>query len=144
MFSKVLKYYNVTQIEYIQWRSALMDLTLSSSDHALYPLLHFVLDDLPTSTRSPELDDVNTRTACSNDELRVRSASGSDAQGGALLWRCPDIADLMNVYLGYLVQVGFLPPQQKSMSAIQGDQLPVLKEWEKIEKGNGVVSRSGK
>ena len=27
----------------------------------LLPLLHFVLDDLPTSTKAPELEDSNTR-----------------------------------------------------------------------------------
>lgn len=29
-------------------------------DNALYPLLHFVLDDLPTSTEAPDLDDTYT------------------------------------------------------------------------------------
>lgn len=33
-----------------------MKLTLSSRDNALYPLLHFVLDDLPTRSQTPILD----------------------------------------------------------------------------------------
>jgi L-aminoadipate-semialdehyde dehydrogenase len=32
-----------------------MKLTLSSGNNALYPLLHFVLDDLPTRSKTPEL-----------------------------------------------------------------------------------------
>lgn len=33
-----------------------MKLTLASRDNALYPLLHFVLDDLPTRSQTPILD----------------------------------------------------------------------------------------
>jgi hypothetical protein len=48
---------------YVAWRDALSERTLATDDHALYPLLHFVLDDLPTSTQSPSLDWRNTRWA---------------------------------------------------------------------------------
>mgnify|MGYP006940040278 CR=1 FL=1 len=36
-----------------------MQLTMSLSDNALYPLLHFVLDDLPTKSKAPDLDSSN-------------------------------------------------------------------------------------
>lgn len=70
-----------------------MDHTLKSQDNALYPLLHFVMDDLPTSTRGPELDDTNT----------FKVTGGLD---------CGDMGELMGLYLAYLVEVGFLdaPP----------------------------------
>ncbi len=77
-----------------------MDLTLASSDHALYPLLHFVLDDLPTSTKSARLDDSNTRAIC-EAEINERGTSG-------LILRCPNVKDLMSLYLGYFMSVGFI------------------------------------
>ncbi|KAG5460033.1 MAG: hypothetical protein BJ554DRAFT_7968 [Olpidium bornovanus] len=73
-----------------------MEATLASAgdaarSNALYPLLHFVLDDLPTSTRSPELDDAHTAEA-----IRATGIS------------CSPMDDLVGRYLGYLVKVGFL------------------------------------
>jgi len=69
-----------------------MELTLTSADHALYPLLHFVLDDLPTSTKAPELDDHNTQEIIAGTDIA-----------------CPNMDELSPLYLGYLVGVGFLP-----------------------------------
>lgn len=48
--------YKIEFTEYLRWRSSLMKLTLASRDNALYPLLHFVLDDLPTRSQTPVLD----------------------------------------------------------------------------------------
>ncbi|KAJ2826606.1 large subunit of alpha-aminoadipate reductase [Coemansia furcata] len=81
--------YPMADAEYMRWRGVLMDSTLDDRDSALYPLLHFVLDDLPTSTKSPDLDDRHTR------EL-LRGAA------------CPDIRPLFGLYLAYLVKAGFL------------------------------------
>ena len=79
--------------EYVEWRTALMDLTLTTADNALYPLLHFVLDDLPTSTKNPELDDSNTTAIIQNTRVVAN-----------------DMRDLMQLYLGYLSAVGFIEP----------------------------------
>ncbi|KXS19367.1 large subunit of L-aminoadipate-semialdehyde dehydrogenase [Gonapodya prolifera JEL478] len=87
--------YPVEPCEYIQWRQALMDFTLMASDensNALFPLLHFVLDDLPTSSKSAILDDSNTKEA-----LR-----GTDVV-------CGRMEDLFGRYIAYLVKSGFLP-----------------------------------
>ncbi|KAJ2747741.1 large subunit of alpha-aminoadipate reductase [Coemansia sp. BCRC 34301] len=84
--------YPMDDAEYMRWRSVLMESTLHDQDSALYPLLHFVLDDLPTSTKSPELDDAHTR-----ELLR---------ESGVV---CPDIKTLFGLYLAYLVKAGFLP-----------------------------------
>lgn len=114
-------YPHIVITDYIEWRSSLMELTLSSGDHALYPLLHFVLDDLPTSTKSPELGDENIKRAI-------------DHSGGA---DCPNIkGDLMNLYLGYLCAVGFL--ENPGNGEVK---LPQLESWDGI-KGN-LVARSG-
>lgn len=94
-----------------------MELTLSTSDHALFPLLHFVLDDLPTSTKSPELNDQNMRL--------ILKKTGVD---------CGDMEKLLPLYLGYLCYVGFLETPQK--------QLPKLKEWDQLDVSK-MVSRSG-
>ena len=51
-FADVARFgYELSIDDYIQWRDALEELTLTSKDNALYPLLHFVLDDLPTKSR---------------------------------------------------------------------------------------------
>ncbi|GBB90665.1 hypothetical protein RclHR1_01770013 [Rhizophagus clarus] len=81
--------YTVSATEYIVWRDKLTKFTLQAEDNALFPLLYFVLDDLPTSTKSPELDDSNTREIVGIE--------------------CERMGDrLIGIYLGYLVKVGFL------------------------------------
>jgi L-aminoadipate-semialdehyde dehydrogenase len=104
MFAHLVKLeYPVEPTEYIHWRSSLMDFTLSTSDSALFPLLHFVLDDLPTSTKSPELDDSNTRSIV---EKSVK---------------CERVDDLMPLYLGYFTQVGFLDsPPRATLPSLDG------------------------
>jgi L-aminoadipate-semialdehyde dehydrogenase len=104
-------------VDYIHWRTSLLELTLSTSDHALFPLLHFVLDDLPTSTKSPRLDDSHVRKIIFNTSVK----------------NVP-MASLMPLYLGYLCHVGFL-------ALPQGHNLPKLKEWEQVLKE--AVKRSG-
>ncbi|KAJ3196901.1 large subunit of alpha-aminoadipate reductase [Irineochytrium annulatum] len=113
--------YPVVKTDYIHWRTSLMDLTLSASNptdaHALYPLLHFVLDDLPTSTRSPELDDSNVRAVVEG--------------------RCQDVRELIGLYLGYFTAIGFLDaPQQADV------KMERRAEWEELAK-IGIVSRTG-
>ncbi|KAJ9078194.1 large subunit of alpha-aminoadipate reductase [Entomophthora muscae] len=98
--------YAVDWSDYVEWRGQLMDVTLSSGDNALYPLLHFVLDDLPTSTKAPELDATNT--------LQLLSSQGIT---------CPPMGGLMGRYLAYLIHAGFLPPPSSPNPECQ---LPVL------------------
>ncbi|CAI2170785.1 4918_t:CDS:10 [Funneliformis geosporum] len=90
LFSCLPRYgYTVEKAEYIVWRNKLMEFTLKAGDNALYPLLHFVLDDLPTSTKSPELDNTNTQEIVGKECERMGER-------------------LIGIYLGYLVKVGFL------------------------------------
>jgi L-aminoadipate-semialdehyde dehydrogenase len=63
-------------------------------DNALFPLLHFVLDDLPTSTKAPALDDTNTRAILRQGGYDVESTVSDE---------------LMSKYLAWLVVAGFLP-----------------------------------
>ncbi|KAJ1919408.1 large subunit of alpha-aminoadipate reductase [Mycoemilia scoparia] len=108
MFDSMKSYgYQVSGIDYIKWRDSLMDFTLSHTDSALYPLLHFVLDDLPTSTKSADLDDRNTR--------RILEPYGIS---------CPSMSDLMGLYFAYLIKVGFIPSPTNPEKAEK--QLPQL------------------
>ena len=67
---------------------------MNVQDNALFPLLHFVLDDLPTSTKAPELSDTNTRALLAPHIPAVTSTVDDG---------------LMGKYLAWLVHVGFLP-----------------------------------
>ncbi|CAG8507913.1 10748_t:CDS:10 [Acaulospora morrowiae] len=94
--------YIVSKTEYIIWRNRLMEFTLESRDNALYPLLHFVLDDLPTSTKAPQLDNSNTLEVVGLESELISEK-------------------LMGIYLGYLVKVGFLDePVLKGGSGSEG------------------------
>lgn len=95
VFSALSRYgYQVEQCEYLEWRRKLERHVMEVQDNALFPLLHFVLDDLPTSTKAPELDDRNTQAL-----LRA----GPVDTGMSVT------EEVMGLYLAWLVGVGFLP-----------------------------------
>lgn len=94
--------YKVEYVDYLEWRDDLMALTLSTSKtNALYPLLHFVLDDLPSSSRTPVLD---------TSQLQAQ-LKGSDIGFSG-------IVELMPTYLKYLVDVGFIGRPEDDPAAI--------------------------
>jgi L-2-aminoadipate reductase len=108
LFSSLPSYgYDVVQTSYITWRQKLESHVLESSDNALFPLLHFVLDDLPTSTKSPELSDANMRVALKGEQ-----------------WSEKETVDeaRMGLYIAWLVKAGFLP----GPSAEGKEKLPEL------------------
>ncbi|KAH8833130.1 alpha-aminoadipate reductase Lys1p [Flagelloscypha sp. PMI_526] len=86
--------FETTQCEYVSWRRRLEQHVMEVQDNALFPLLHFVLDDLPTSTKAPNLDDRNTRAVLSaGGEVEKKTVDG----------------DLVGLYLAWLIKAGFLP-----------------------------------
>jgi L-aminoadipate-semialdehyde dehydrogenase len=101
MLSSLAEYgYDVSTTDYIPWRIALERYTiLDAKDNALYPLLHFVLDNLPQSTKAPELDDRNARAVLKSDSqwTGIDLSAGKGVSYGE-----------MGLYLGYLVGIGFL------------------------------------
>ena len=109
MLGQLSRYgWKVEQTEYVHWRARLEEHVLSSSsgsveDNALFPLLHFVLDDLPTSTKSPELDDRHTQAI-------LDAASEGQAQGTVM----GVDRSLVATYLAWLLAVGFLPTPSSS------------------------------
>lgn len=93
--------YNIEFEDYIDWREGLMKMTLESKNNALYPLLHFVLDDLPTRSKSPKLDTTQLDTAL---------------EGSGIV--CKSMSDLLGVYLSYLVASGYLETPAVAPTAI--------------------------
>ncbi|KAF8318757.1 alpha-aminoadipate reductase Lys1p [Clavulina sp. PMI_390] len=85
--------YPAERTEYLLWRRKLEQHVMEVQDNALFPLLHFVLDDLPTSTKAADLND------CQTAELLARH--------GESFGRAVDV-DLMGLYLAWLVEAQFL------------------------------------
>ncbi|KAF8067844.1 alpha-aminoadipate reductase Lys1p [Lyophyllum atratum] len=81
--------------EYVVWRRKLEKHVMEVQDNALFPLLHFVLDDLPTSTKAPELDDTNTRRLLEQHTGELATTVSEP---------------IMGLYLAWLIAAGFLPP----------------------------------
>ncbi|KAK0192225.1 alpha-aminoadipate reductase Lys1p, partial [Armillaria mellea] len=95
MLSSLTQYgFPTEQCEYLVWRRKLEQHVMEVQDNALYPLLHFVLDDLPTSTKAPDLDDTNTTSVLRPHTERVNMTVDDE---------------LMGRYLAWLVRAGFLP-----------------------------------
>lgn len=106
VLSVLWKYgYAVEGCEYVEWRLRLERHAVE--DNALFPLLHFVLDDLPTSTKAPELDDRNTRRLLEEEGEGTKKSVDDE---------------LMGKYLGWLVGAGFLP------RPLDGKALPVMND----------------
>ncbi|KAK9369236.1 hypothetical protein V1509DRAFT_620127 [Lipomyces kononenkoae] len=93
--------YKTRKVDYIPWRIGLERYVVEGAkDNALYPLLHFVLDNLPQSTKAPELDDRNAVAALRYDGEHF---TGEDVSAGKGVTQ-----DIMGIYLAYLVGIGFL------------------------------------
>lgn len=96
--------YGVTSEDYPVWRSALERFVVEESkDSALFPLLHFVLDNLPQDTKAPELDDQNAVTSLKQDA----KLTGDDVSAGKGVQE-----EQIAIYISYLVKIGYLPKPQ--------------------------------
>lgn len=103
--------YDLKEGDYVTWKKSLEKFVVEGThESALYPLLHFVLDDLPANTKAPELDDANARTSLTSDALWT----GVDCSAG----RGID-TEQISVYIAYLIKIGFLPKPTG-----QGEPLP--------------------
>lgn len=71
--------------------------------HALLPLFHLVVEDLPGNSIARELDDTNTSGALKLYERESRMRGGCPAANTVDM-------HALGTYLAYLVAVGFLPP----------------------------------
>ena len=110
--------YDVTSVEYLTWRTKLEQHVLETQDNALFPLLHFVMDDLPTSTKAAELDDRNAQALAASRGEKKGMGVGEEEVG---------------LYLSWLVRAGFLDAPGKKGRR----ELPVLE-------AGGVVKAIGR
>jgi L-2-aminoadipate reductase len=108
--------YRTPQVSYQEWCSLLRAYVADPTheeEHALLPLFHFVVGDLPSDSIAPELDDANAVAVLRN----------YDAASGSELSQADAAADgktnAIAMYLGYLVAAGFLPHPPMSDASIQ-------------------------
>ena len=96
--------YRAPMVPYQEWSSKVKEYVGGDSkeQHALLPLFHFVVGDLPANTAAPELDDANTALTL---RLYVEgSKSSRDVLAASAL-----TVETLGIYLAYLVAIGFLP-----------------------------------
>ncbi|KAH8116226.1 large subunit of L-aminoadipate-semialdehyde dehydrogenase [Phellopilus nigrolimitatus] len=109
LFLSLIAYgFEVEQCEYLVWRRRLEQHILKVQDNALFPLLHFVLDDLPTNTKAPELSDTNTRLLLARRQLPESMTVDTK---------------LVGLYFAWLIEAGFMPAPS---SASPAETLPSL------------------
>ena len=97
--------YDVRYKKYDTWRRQLQQYVASSAggkgeEHALLPLYHLAVSDLPADSRSPLLSTSNTREALVADQ-------NQKAKG-----RFEVTDEILKRYFAYLVEIGFLPTPQ--------------------------------
>ncbi|ODV80826.1 large subunit of L-aminoadipate-semialdehyde dehydrogenase [Suhomyces tanzawaensis NRRL Y-17324] len=98
--------YDVEAQDYPVWKTNLEKYVVEDSkDSALFPLLHFVLDNLPQNTKAPELDDSNAAKSLELDS----EWTGEDVSSGKGV-----TLEQMGIYIAYLAEILFLPPPTKS------------------------------
>jgi L-aminoadipate-semialdehyde dehydrogenase len=96
-----------------------------------FPLLHFVLDDLPSGTKAPELDDSNAVISLEKD-AKWSKEDWSRGSGVSV--------ETMGVYIAYLIAIGFLPPPQQKGER----ELPnITLSAEALQSLNSVGGRGG-
>jgi L-aminoadipate-semialdehyde dehydrogenase len=87
MFTSLARYgFGTKQCEYLVWRRKLERHVMEVQDNALFPLLHFVMDDLPTSTKAPDLDDSNTNAVLRPHTKRLNMTVSDELTGKYLAW----------------------------------------------------------
>jgi thioester reductase-like protein len=91
------KGYQIAQKPYSEWRTQLMQIAQSSSQHILYPLVTL----LPSDTQSSNLNQPSLKFSTHNVKTHLAETS----------IKCPAIDEqLLDTYLRYLIQAQFLEP----------------------------------
>ena len=112
--------YPAPTVPYREWATKVQEYVGSDAeeDHALLPLFHFVVGDLPTDTIAPSLDDSNAAQALrlyqdgdKSDSERKETEDQSPLAGNAVTMQN------LGTYLAYLVAIGFLPSPPSSKAA---------------------------
>jgi len=137
-YLSLLEYYGyrVPETSYEAWKADLERYVSAggrerdASQHALMPLYHFVMNDLPATTRAPELDDANAVRILKAD---AENWTGVDESAGAGIGR-GDVGR----YLRYLAETRFIGwPEGK------GRALPEVQLTEAQREATGAVGGRG-
>jgi L-2-aminoadipate reductase len=96
-------------------------------------LLEFVMKDLPSNTRAPELEDFNTKRALRFNREQTGQDIPEEPHGVT--------ETTIGLYLAYLVAIGFLPPPSSNGKKT----LPILELSDEQKRAlAGVGGRGGR
>ncbi|KAI6250719.1 L-2-aminoadipate reductase large subunit [Erysiphe necator] len=139
-FLSSLEYYGypTPEVDYDVWKTELETFISAggsekdSEQHALMPLFHFCVSDLPATTRAPELDDRNAVSVLKKD---AQFWTGVDDSTG-----CGISRDDIGKILAYLNQIGFIPSPCLNC---KNSRLPILAFSEHIISSRSWVGGRG-
>lgn len=100
--------YAATRVPYQDWATKVKEYVsddAQSEPHALLPLFHFVVGDLPGNSIAPELDDAHAMAALQLYEKEAVARGVVPAPSAHAV-----SVDVLGTYLAYLVAAGFIPP----------------------------------
>ncbi|KAK3309855.1 uncharacterized protein B0T15DRAFT_16277 [Chaetomium strumarium] len=108
-YLSILEYYGykTPEVSYQAWKEELEKfvsagaLEKDQEQHALMPLYHFCMNDLPANTRAPEMDDRNAVAVLKADADRWTGVDDSTGHGIS--------REDVGRYLAYLAEVRFVP-----------------------------------
>lgn len=121
-YLSILEYYGFAtpEVSYSAWKEELEKfvsagaLEKDQEQHALMPLYHFCMNDLPANTRAPEMDDRNAVTVLKRDADRWTGVDESTGHGVS--------REDVGRYLAYLREIGFVGAPEG-----RGRKLPELR-----------------
>ncbi|KAI9816801.1 MAG: putative NRPS-like protein biosynthetic cluster [Pycnora praestabilis] len=124
--------YTAPMVPYIEWRAALERYVASEhadmrEPHALLPLFDWVTADLPSDTRSNDLDDTNAQAV-----LKADGWSSTESKVNVT-------SDTIGAYLAFMAEIKFIPSPPRDGT---GKQLPTCNLSE-AEKGHLVIVGRG-
>ena len=108
--------YRLPKVAYRDWSERVQRYVADAAneEHALLPLFHFVVGDLPANTVAPDLNDTNAGKVL----RQYNKQAGGDATANPLARNDLD-EHTLGTYLAFLVAIGFLPqPQDKAARAL--------------------------
>lgn len=138
-YLSILSYYgyDVPEVDYDHWKAQLETFVSAGSvqkdeeQSALMPLFHMAADNLPATTRAPELDDRNAVAVLKGDADRW---TGVDESAGEGISR-----EAVGRFLRYLAETNFLAwptRRDKELPAIKAGAVEAQAKW-------GVGGRGG-
>lgn len=138
-YLSILSYYgyDVPEVDYDRWKAQLETFVSAGSvqkdeeQSALMPLFHMAINNLPTTTRAPELDDCNAVAVLKADADRWTSVDESAGEGIG--------REAVGRFLRYLAETNFLPRptgRGRELPAINAGVVEAQAKW-------GVGGRGG-